>query len=860
MKKYLFLMTLLLLFVLSCRQTYKHPWQNPRLSVEERVNALVASLTLEEKVSQLLDRAPAIERLDIPEYNWWNECLHGVARAGFATVFPQAIGLGATWNTELMLSVSDVISTEARAKHHEALRQGDFSQYKGLTFWSPNINIFRDPRWGRGQETYGEDPYLTARMGVAFVKGLQGDFPDYFKVIATPKHYAVHSGPEPDRHRFDAVTGEQDLYETYLPAFKATVMEAGAYSVMCAYNRYKGEACCSSPFLLHDILRKDWGFEGYIVSDCGAIRDIHAFHKITKTAAQSAALAVKSGTDLNCGRTYRALLKAVEEGLISEEEIDVPVKRLFTARIKLGMFDPPGRVPFSKIPYSENDSPEHSNLALKAAQESIVLLKNRDGFLPLKKNLKQIAVIGPNAASETVLLGNYNGTPSDPVTVLEGIQNRAPESTKIVYKQGVNLVDKSAVLDLVPTEVLGAEGQPGLEAEYYSNTNFEGEPILTRVDKLVNSNWTTDPVEGLDSRNFSIRWTGTLTPAESGMYTLALTGDDGYRLYVNEKLLIENWSIHSSETRFIETLLNAGTSYDIKIEYYQGNRSADIRFEWGLPGQSAFQDAVDAAAESDAAIFVGGISPALEGEEMRVTYEGFKGGDRISIDLPAIQHDLIRALYETGTPVVLVLMSGSAVAVNWEDENLPAILASWYPGQQGGNAVADVLFGRVSPSGKLPVTFYKSEQDLPPFEDYNMKGRTYRFFDGEPLYAFGHGLSYSDFEYSDLQVTKIVKTGDPVKVEINLKNTGRVKAAEVVQLYLRDVIASAPRPIKELKAFKKVPLDPGESKKIELTVESEQLAFYDEKIKNWNLEPGVFELMIGSSSQDIRLVGTFEVK
>ncbi len=858
MKRILCITGLYLPAILTCRPEYEHPWQNPNLRVSERVEALVSSMTLEEKVPQLMDRAPAIERLGVPEYNWWNECLHGVARAGVATVFPQAIGLAATWNTELMLEVAEVISTEARAKHHEFLRQGDHGRYKGLTMWSPNINIFRDPRWGRGQETYGEDPCLTARMGVAFVKGLQGDDPDYFKVVSTPKHYAVHSGPEPDRHHFDAITSKQDLYETYLPAFKATVMEAGAYSVMCAYNRYLGEACCSSPLLLHDILRKDWGFDGYIVSDCGAIRDIHAHHKITETAAAAAALAVKSGTDLNCGSTYETLLKAVEDGLISEAEIDIPLKRLFTARIKLGMFDPPGRVPYAKIPYSENDNPAHSKLARKTAQESIVLLKNKDGFLPLAKDLEKIAVIGPNAASGAVLLGNYNGTPSAPVTVLQGIQNTA--AGDVVYQRGVNLVDKSALLEVVPTEVLQTAGRPGLKAEYYANKNFDGGPLLTRVDKVVDSNWNTRPVEGLGETDFSIRWTGTLTPAKSGTFTLALTGDDGYRLYVNEKLMLENWSDHASETRKIETELNAGTAYDIKIEFYQAAGGADIKFEWGLPDQNAFQDAVDAAADADVAIFIGGISPTLEGEEMNVDYEGFEGGDRTDIDLPAVQHELLRALHETGTPVVMVLMSGSAVAVNWEQENLPAILAAWYPGQQGGNAVADVLFGNVSPSGKLPVTFYKSVDDLPPFDDYDMQGRTYRYFDGEPLYPFGHGLTYAEFEYRDLQLPKVVNAGDSVSVNLRVKNAGQVEAAEVVQLYVRDVVASAPRPIRALKAFKKVTLASGESKDVQLVIKPGQLAFYDERTGDWNPEPGLFEVMIGSSSQDIRLVGSFELK
>src|SRR5205085_445858 len=496
---------------------------------------------------------------------------HGVARAGIATVFPQAIGLAATWDAELMGRVADVISTEGRAKDHEAVRRGDTWRYKCLTMWSPNINIFRDPRWGRGQETYGEDPYLTARMGVQFVRGLQGNDPRYYKVISTPKHFAVHSGPEPERHRFDATTDPRDLYDTYLPAFEATVKEAGADSVMCAYNRFQGEACCANDTLLRKILRDDWGFKGYVVSDCGAIFDIYTGHKLTKTLTEASALAVRRGTDLSCGQEYTALVDAVKRGLISEAEIDTSLRRLFTARFKLGMFDPPEMVPYARIPLSENDSPAHRQLALEAARESIVLLKNTGSLLPLKKDLKKVAVVGPTANDSLVLLGNYNGTPSRAVTLLEGIKNKVARGTTVVYEQGCNLVEAGPIYARVPQAVLSADGHAGLRAEYFDNRNLEGKPVLTRTEAEVDFNWGEGhKVAGLKDTDFSIRWTGRLTPATSGEHRFAVTGDDGYRLWVNGKLIIDNWTTHAPETRRAAVELEAGRAYDIKLEYFQG--------------------------------------------------------------------------------------------------------------------------------------------------------------------------------------------------------------------------------------------------------------------------------------------------
>ena len=850
MRSILFTMLFSCCFSLFAQEESERPgYLNPQLSVEARVNDLVSRMTLEEKVSQMLDAAKAIPRLQVPQYNWWNECLHGVARAGTATVFPQAIGLAATWNTDLMSQVADVISTEARAKHHDAVRQGDYSRFKGLTFWSPNINIFRDPRWGRGQETYGEDPYLTARMGVAFVNGLQGDDPKYFKVIATPKHYAVHSGPEPERHHFDAMTDLRDLYDTYLPAFEACVKEAGAFSVMCAYNRYMGDACCGSSSLLKEILRDKWGFAGYIVSDCGAIDDIFRNHKIVETAPEAAALAVKTGTDLECGRVYDpALLEAVKQGLITEEEIDVSVKRLFTARFKLGMFDPPEMVPYARIPIEENDSAEHRQLSVKAAQESIVLLKNADNLLPLKRDLKKIAVIGPTADSYEMLLGNYNGTPSRYVTPLQGIKNKVSRETVVVYEQGCNLVEEGPVVHSLSSEIVSVEGEPGLRAEYFKNIDLEGEPFYTRIDPLGFSNWLWGArIPSLDWRmDFSIRWSGTITAPATGDFNLTVRGDDGYRLYIDDKILVEDWSDHEATTKSNVIHLEEGKSYPMRVEYFQSSGWPLLSVQWQMVEVDFLKNPVDLAASADVVIFVGGITSRLEGEEMRVDYDGFRGGDRTHLKLPKVQEDLLKALHGTGTPVVLVLTSGSALAVNWANENIPAIVQLWYPGQEGGTALADVLFGDANPGGRLPVTFYKSVDQLPPFEDYNMKGRTYRYFAGEPLYPFGYGLSYTKFAYTNLRLPKKVHAGEDIDISVQVKNTGMVAGDEVVQLYVKDMEASVPVPIRALQGMKRIHLEPGEEQKVELTLHAKQLTVIKDDGSRV-VEPGIFEIAVGGA-------------
>ena len=839
---------------------------NPDLPIEKRVEDLVSRMTLKEKVSQMVNGAAAIPRLKVPEYNWWNECLHGVARNGIATVFPQAIGLAATWNINLMHNVADVISTEARAKYNYAIKKNDHGIYKGLTFWSPNINIFRDPRWGRGQETYGEDPYLTSQMGVAFVKGLQGNDPNYFKVIATPKHYAVHSGPEPDRHIFNAIIDNHDLYDTYLPAFEACIKEGGAFSIMCAYNSFRGSACCGSPALLHKILRNDWGFKGYVVSDCGAIHDIYANHKQVGTAPEAAAVAVKSGTDLNCGRTYSSqLIDAVKKGFLSEKDIDTAVKRLFTARFKLGMFDPPDKVEYSKISIKENNTEEHRELSLKAAKESIVLLKNRNNILPLKKDLKNIAVIGPTADSYLMLLGNYNGTPSKYVTPLQGIINKVKDLNKtganiqVNYEPGCNLVKEGTVVHNLLSGLLNYNGNEGLNAEYFKSNDLSGSPFFTRLDPISGPNWIygakLPSFEGVNKLS-SIRWNGIITAPATGDFNFIIKSDGGYKLYIDDKVVMDNWKNQSLSTKSSSIHMEKGKSYNFKLEYSIKTHRPQLIVDWELLNVDNFKNAVNIAKNSDVVIFVGGITAQLEGEEMHVGLPGFKGGDRTNLKLPDVQENLLKSIYSTGKPVILVLTSGSALAVNWENENLPAILQLWYPGEEGGDALADVLFGDYNPAGRLPVTFYKSIDQLPPFEDYNMKGRTYRYFEGKPLYPFGYGLSYTKFQYSSLNVPNEIKAGDKAEISAEVQNTGKLAGDEVVQLYIKNLTASVTVPNLSLEGFKRIHLRPGEKQTIKFELKPKQLSVIiskkDEKDEvNFVVQPGTFMISIGGEQPGV---------
>ncbi len=694
------------------------------LSFEERAKDLVSRMTLEEKVTQMLHGSPAIPRLGIPAYNWWNEALHGVARAGVATVFPQAIGIAATFDEELVYKIADVISTEGRAKYHENIRKGDHDIYKGLTFWSPNINIFRDPRWGRGHETYGEDPYLTGRLGVAFVKGIQGDDKKYLKAAACAKHYAVHSGPEGERHSFNAVVDKKDLCETYLPAFKELVQEAEVEAVMGAYNRTNGEPCCGSKTLLIDILRKEWGFKGHVTSDCWAIKDFHEGHMVTKTAPESVALALRNGCDVNCGNLFANLLIAHKEGLVTEEEIDGAVTRLFTTRMKLGMFDDQKKVPFSSIPYEMNSCRKHSDFSVEVAKKSMVLLKNEGNLLPLdRKKLKSIAVIGPNADSRDALQGNYFGTSDRYVTVLDGIRAAAGDDIRLFYSEGCHLYkDRSSGL-AAPRDRIG--------------------------------------------------------------------------------------------------------------------------------------EALAAAERSDVVVMCLGLDATIEGEEGDTGNE-FASGDKLDLKLPGLQQELLEKVCATGKPVVLVLLTGSALAVKWADEHVPAIVQAWYPGGRGGEAVASLLFGDYSPSGRLPVTFYASTEELPDFRDYSMKNRTYRYMKNEALYPFGYGLSYTKFEYSSIRITDSVRAGETVTCSVKVRNAGKVASEETVQLYLKDVEASVKIPKWQLKGVRKVFVEAGSEKEVTFTLTPRQMALVDND-GNTVLEPGTFEVYIGGSQPDarsIKLTGT----
>jgi beta-glucosidase len=822
----------------------KPGYQDASLTIDQRAADLISRMTLEEKISQMMNAAEPIDRLGIPAYDWWNETLHGVARAGYATVFPQAIGMAATWNTDLMHQVGDVASTEARAKHHDFARQNDRGRYKGLTFWSPNINIFRDPRWGRGQETYGEDPYLTGRLGVAFIKGLQGSDPRYLKVVATSKHFAVHSGPESERHSFDAIVSEHDLQETYLPAFRATVIEGKVAAVMCAYNRLGGDPCCASK-KLYNILRKDWGFEGHVVSDCGAIQDFYKSHGYAKTEAESSAIAVKAGTDLDCGSEYKSLLEAVKRGLINESEIDISLKRLLLARFRLGMFDPPEMVPYARIPISVVNSAPHRELALKTARESMVLLKNEGNTLPLRKDIKTIAVIGPNADAPEVLLGNYNGQPIQSVTPLAGIKAKVGIETEVLHALGSTLTGSAGAP--VPASLTPG----GFKAEFFNNKDLQGAPVLVRTDVQVNFDWSRGrPAPEVNEDGFSARWTGKFVPIESGAYQLGAMADDGVRLYLDGKLLVDAWSndqLNQILTSMQEVQLEGGRSYDVRIEYFENARNAIVKFLWSYPGftEKIKAEAVAAAQKADATVVVLGISPALEGEEMSVNVEGFHGGDRTDIALPRAQEDLLKALQSTGKPIIVVLLNGGALAVNFAAEKAGAIVEAWYPGEAGGTAIADVLFGDYNPAGRLPITFYKSIEQLPPFEDYQMQGRTYRYFKGEPLYPFGFGLSYSNFKYDNLKISaKSIKAGGSVRLSVDVRNSGMHAGDEVVQLYITDVAASVPVPIRSLAGIKRIFLKPGEKRKVDFILAGEQMAVVENNGKRI-IEPGEFLISVG---------------
>ncbi len=832
-----------LVFVSVSAQPY--PFLDTGLSFEKRVDDLVLRMTTEEKAAQLLYTAPAIPRLGIPEYNWWNEALHGVARAGYATVFPQSITIANSWDEELMLDVANAISDEARAKHHEFVRRGDRGIYHGLTFWSPNINIFRDPRWGRGQETYGEDPYLTGRLGLRFVQGMQGSDPKYLKTVATAKHYAVHSGPEPVRHKFNAVISERDLRETYLPAFRTLVKEGKVYSVMGAYNQFRGQPACANDEL-YGILRNEWGFDGYTVSDCWAVSDFYNFQGYAPGPAEAAAMALKAGTDLECGADYRHLMEALEKGLVTEEDIDRAARRVMMARFRLGMFDPDSIVEYARIPYQANCSDYNRSLARKAARESIVLLKNSNGTLPLSRDIRTVAVIGPNAASHEVLLGNYNGIPMDPVSLLEGIQAKLMPEATVIYAEGSNLAPGMHNLVPIPSRYYRTpDGRQGVQGNYYTSRDMKGDPLFTRTDDKIDFYWDNDsPHPLMPVNDFGIHWVTDLVPPVTGTYYLGTWGSSGYTIIFEGDTLLSFYNDHHAALQGVPMDFTAGKKYRIEVLYRNHSGDADMELLWCMPQKDLTAKAVEAASRADAVVVALGLSPRLEGEELSLKLDGFEGGDRTTLSLPAIQEELLGALLATGKPVVVVLMNGSPVASLQAHEKAAAVLLAGYPGVEGGNAIADVLFGDYNPAGRLPVTYYRSVDQLPPFDKYDMDNRTYRYFSGTPLYPFGYGLSYTSFAYSDLVVPAKAVAGTEVKVSVTVTNTGKMTGDEVVQLYLTDEKATSPRPLRQLEGFDRITLRPGESRRVEFTLGPEQFSLLNDNDTRV-IEPGWFTVSVG---------------
>ena len=841
-------------------QQQQADYLNTALPLEDRVKALVDSMTLEEKIAQMYNDAPAIERLGVPAYDYWNEALHGVARAGEATVFPQAIGMAAMWDREFLNDIATVISDEGRAKHHAFKAQGISYRYAGLTYWSPNINIFRDPRWGRGQETYGEDPYLTGELGVAFINGLQGDDDTYLKTAATAKHFAVHNGPEITRHSDNYVVSDKDLYETYLPAFEKAVVDADVEAVMCAYNRVNGMPACGSDMLLKDILRAEYGFDGHVMSDCGAIADFYdrKAHASTRSPAAAAAWAVNSGTDLNCGvgtlSSFANLSFAVQKGFIDESLIDQAVTRLFMTRFKLGMFDPDTSVPYASIPLDSVGSQEHLSMTQQASEKSLVLLKN-NGVLPLKPGVK-VAVIGPNGDNQDVLLGNYNGLPVNPVTVLDGIENAVgPEN--VTYAPGSALIAdiyghwRTLDSDVIFHRDEQGQLQPGAQVSYFAverskMTDF-AHPHFPAT--MTGSAAATDTLSELTIRNMHSPVSGNMLE-DYGMVVKAevVPRESGSYLFDGKGTITLNGKAVEGAVA-----LEAGQSYSLEIQHIfatdpVSNTADNLLREWQLrwvnQSTSLLADAKKAAQNADVIVMAVGISPRIEGEEMPVKLDGFDYGDRSSIALPAEQQALIKAMHKLGKPVVLVNFSGSAMALNWEQDNVDAIVQAFYPGEATGTALARVLWGEVSPSGRLPVTFYRNLEGFAKFDDYDMTNRTYRYFEGEVLYPFGYGLSYTDMQYSALQAPSSLTAGDDLSLSVTLKNAGNYDAEQVTQLYVRMPDAPVRTPNVSLKGFTRSALKSGQEVTVTLSVPADELVYIDNDGKKVPYQ-GRLEVFVG---------------
>jgi len=834
---------------------------NPTLAPEARARDIVARMTVQEEVSQTMNQAAAIPRLGVPEYEWWSEALHGVARNGVATNFPQSIGLAASFDTALMRQVADAIGTEGRAKYNEAQRAGDHRRFSGLTFWSPNINIFRDPRWGRGQETFGEDPYLSARLGVEFTRGLQGEDARFLKLVATPKHYAVHSGPEQDRHHFNAQISDHDLEDTYLPAFRASIVEAHAASIMCAYNAIDGKPACASDMLLKQHLRDDWKFDGYVVSDCDSVADVNRGHHFAPDDEHASAVSLQAGTDLDCGGAYKALTAAVKSGLVSKAELDRAVERLFAARFRLGMFDPRGSVPFDALGASSVDTPANRKLALEAARESLVLLKN-DGTLPLKAQGHTIAAIGPTADLLEAIEGNYNGEAAAPVTPLTGLR-REFGADKVLYAPGSILAAGTPAP--IPSRYLRPRANStelGLKAEFFANANFTGTPIVSRKDERVNFDWNrVSPAPGVPVAKFFVRWSGELIPPAPGDYMLSFrcikrstTFDPSsakpgspwhYRMYLDGKMVLDDRARYQDlKVTFTDT-----KPHSIRVEYQHSSEDRFVDLEWQPPAQPMLDEALAAARKADLVVAFVGLSPNLEGEEMPVYADGFAGGDRTQIGLPAVQEHLLEELGSLGKPLIVVLTSGSEVSMPWAQDHANAVIAAWYPGESGGTAIAETLTGANNPAGRLPVTFYRSVADLPDFSDYSMANRTYRYFKGPVLYPFGFGLSYSHFEYGKPEVSAgKVNAGESVTVKVILKNASAIDGDEVAELYVTPPQTTV-SPRLALQGFQRIHLAAGESREVSFTLDSRALSEVDAQGVRREVA-GEYTIFVGGSQPD----------
>ena len=840
-------------FILGClgMQAQMLPYQDTSLSARERAKDLCSRLTLEEKAKLMLDESPAIPRMGIKKFFWWSEALHGAANMGNVTVFPEPIAMASSWNPDLLYKVFDVASTEFRAQYNHRMHdlKGEDEKFHSLSVWTPNVNIFRDPRWGRGQETYGEDPYLTSVMGVQVVKGLQGpEDAKYRKLWACAKHYAVHSGPEYTRHTANLTdVSPRDMWETYMPAFKTLVQKAKVREVMCAYQRLDDDPCCGSQRLLQQILRDEWGFDYLVVSDCGAVSDFYTSHKSSSDSIHASAKATLAGTDVECGfnYAYKGIPDAVRRGFISEEEVDKHVIRLLEGRFDLGEMDDPSLVEWSKIPYSAMSTKESANLSLDMARQTFVLLQNNGNILPLQKNKEKIAVIGPNADNAPMMWGNYNGMPNHTITILDGIKG---QQKKLYYEPGCDLTDDQVVLCLMASQC-SFDGKKGMKGTFWNNRKMEGKPVTTQyytTPLAVTTAGMHNFAPGVQLEDFSAKYETVFTPKETGEYVVNVEGCGHFELYINGEQQFRHRTWRTTPNR-VPIQAEAGESYQIEVRFaHVQTFNANLKINIAKEQPIDYQAIINKLKGIDKVVFVGGISPALEGEEMPVNIDGFKGGDRTNIELPAVQRNFLKALKDAGKKVIFVCCSGSCIALEPETKTCDAILQVWYPGQEGGTAVADVLFGKVNPSGKLPVTFYKSSNQLPDYEDYSMKGRTYRYFT-DALFPFGYGLSYTNFEIRNGKLE--MRDGGNGTLTVDVTNIGKRDGDEIVQLYIRN-LQDADGPLKSLRAFKRVSVKAGQTKTVTLELTPESFEFWDSSTNTMRVKSGSYELLYGDSSDD----------